>query len=176
VRQQASTQTAVDIARSSRIDGPFIFESPHRLLYIHYARTCAFPCACELCRFLKMVAARACTRIEAIRGGPEWCWCRERWQQAGARSRKGEVEEGIPQRMVPLAPSGRGGGKRKEEDTQARGGPAAAWRLICSYDLLARVQAAHRSKARQQTLRRAPERRSILTHPHESRPWETRYR
>jgi len=48
VRQQASTQTAVHITRSSHIDGPFTFESPNRPWYIHYARTCAFPCACEL--------------------------------------------------------------------------------------------------------------------------------
>jgi len=44
---------------------------------------------------------------------------------------------------------------------------SATWRLICPYDPPARVQAAHahRNKARQLTLRRAPQPRSMLTRP-----------
>ena len=40
-------------------------------------------------RARKTIAAHT-FRIEAVRGGPEWCWRHERWQQVGARSRKGE--------------------------------------------------------------------------------------
>ena len=47
-RWQAPTQTTVHVTKSSRIDGPFIFESPHRLWYPHCASTCTFPCACAL--------------------------------------------------------------------------------------------------------------------------------
>ena len=46
VRQQASTHWRT--TESNRIDGPFIFESSHRLWYLYYARTCIPPCACEL--------------------------------------------------------------------------------------------------------------------------------
>jgi len=47
-RQQASAQTTVHVTRSSRIDGPFIFVSPHRLWYLHCACTRTFPCASGL--------------------------------------------------------------------------------------------------------------------------------
>jgi len=43
-RQQAST---IHVTRASHIDGPFIFESPHRLWYLDYVRTCTFSCTYE---------------------------------------------------------------------------------------------------------------------------------
>ena len=39
-----------------------------------------------------MVVAGVWTRVEAVRGGPEWCWRHESRQLVGARSRKVERE------------------------------------------------------------------------------------
>ena len=60
----------VHAIRSYHIDGAFIFEFPHRLWYLDYARTCTPPCACALWRFWKTVAVRAWTRVEAVRKRP----------------------------------------------------------------------------------------------------------
>ena len=89
--RQASTQTTVHVTGSGRIDGAFIFESPHsRLCHLHHARTRTFPCAREFRRSWKTVAARAWTRVEAVRGRPEWRWRHKRQPQTRARSRKGQ--------------------------------------------------------------------------------------
>jgi len=113
------------VTSSSHINGAFLFEFSHGPWYLDYARTCTVPCACELRRLRKTVAARARARVAPVRGGPQWFWRHERRQQVGERSRKGE-KEGKPAKDGTSNPNRDGGGRRKEDDARARGGPAAA--------------------------------------------------
>ena len=134
-RRQASTQINVQVTRPSHINGPYPSGPPADS---GTSITSAPASSGGPGRRPRPVFR---TRVEAVRGGPEWRCRHESRQLVGARNRKRERE---PAKGGAFS-SKRVGGCRKEEDdaqaqddAQARGAPAAGTQLgvLCAPTIL----------------------------------------